>query len=55
MAERIARKMRAEVNTSVRIGNRALKVTASIGLALGTDADREMYALKGKLSNRADP
>ncbi|RIH87176.1 diguanylate cyclase domain-containing protein [Calidithermus roseus] len=63
MAERIARKLGAEVNTSVRIGNRALEVTASIGLALyprdGTDADalyrhadREMYAVKGKLSDQ---
>ncbi|RIH89238.1 putative diguanylate cyclase YegE [Calidithermus terrae] len=66
MAERIARKLGAEVNTSVRIGNRALEVTASIGLALyprdGTDADalyryadREMYAVKGKPADKAPP
>ncbi len=58
MAERLAEKIAHEVNTSVRIGNRALEVTASIGLAIyprdGSDpdtlyghADREMYKAKG--------
>lgn len=59
MAERLAKKIAAEVNTSVRIGNRALEVTASLGLAIypkdGADADslyryadREMYKAKGR-------
>ncbi len=59
MAERLAQKIGQEVNTSVRIGNRALEVTASIGLAIyprdGSDpdtlyrhADREMYKAKGQ-------
>jgi diguanylate cyclase (GGDEF)-like protein len=42
-AEQIAEKIAKEVNTSVRIGNKAHKVTASIGIAIypddGTDAD----------------
>jgi diguanylate cyclase (GGDEF)-like protein/PAS domain S-box-containing protein len=42
-AEQIAEKIAQEVNTSVRIGNKAHKVTASIGIAIypddGTDAD----------------
>ncbi len=61
MAERLAKKIAEEVNTSVRIGNRALEVTASIGLALypkdGADsdalyrhADHEMYKAKGRES-----
>lgn len=59
MAERLAQKIADEVNTSVRIGNRALEVTASIGLAIyprdGADsdtlyrhADREMYKSKAR-------
>ncbi|WP_299425524.1 diguanylate cyclase [uncultured Meiothermus sp.] len=58
MAERLTEKIAHEVNTSVRIGNRALEVTASIGLAIyprdGSDpdtlyrhADHEMYKAKG--------
>lgn len=43
MAERLVETIAAEVNTQVRIGNRALEVRASIGLAIyprdGADAD----------------
>jgi diguanylate cyclase (GGDEF)-like protein len=42
-ADRIAQKIAQEVNTSVRIGNKTHKVTASIGIAMypddGSDAD----------------
>jgi diguanylate cyclase (GGDEF)-like protein/PAS domain S-box-containing protein len=42
-AEQVAEKIAKEVNTSVRIGSKAHKVTASIGIAIypddGTDAD----------------
>lgn len=64
MAERLAEKIAQEVNTSVRIGNRALEVTASIGLAIyprdGSDpetlyrhADREMYRAKGQAADKS--
>ncbi len=61
-AEIIAQKIAREVNTSVRIGNKAHKVTASIGIAMypddGSDpdtlyrvADSNMYVQKNKLQN----
>ncbi|GIW38060.1 MAG: hypothetical protein KatS3mg074_458 [Meiothermus sp.] len=64
MAERLAEKIAQEVNASVRIGNRALEVTASIGLAIyprdGSDpdtlyrhADREMYKAKGQAVDKS--
>lgn len=58
-AELIAQKIAQEVNTSVRIGNKAHKVTASIGIAMypddGSDADTlyrvadsDMYTQKNR-------
>ncbi len=63
-AKQIAEKIAKEVNTSVRIGNKAHKVTASIGIAIypddGTDADtlyrvadNDMYRNKALRSKKS--